>query len=415
MDQLFNREPHLDPRFLAQLGGEVEVWRQDGVITGEQAQTILSRYPDASSLRAVRTRHSLVMGLSILGAVLLGLGVIAFVAANWDSIPRGIKLGLLVAGVGVFYGSGYFLWQRQGYAAIGVALTLLGCITYGAGVHLIGQIYHIPVDHPNLTAFWFLGVVPIAYTLRSRPITTLAIVLFLTAVWFRLDYWNEFSGKIETGSYFPVYVALGLALYAIGQVKDQFQELRQMGNVFRAAGLVVAFGGLYFLTFEGLHDEGNRVELSLYRYWILAFLSAAGAVAPLIWLAWGRSGRLVASPAQIIEVIAVVILLIAALLMAGISGYNDIAFAILFNVLFSLAALGLMISGYLQESEGKVNLSLFLIAVYLISRYFEYAIEYLESSLVFVGAGLVLLLLGFILELGRRKMLSTMRSVRDEG
>ena len=73
------------------------------------------------------------IGLSILGAVLVGLGIITFFAANWDEIPRSVKLGALIAGVVLSYGAGFFLWQRLGYTAVGIALVLLGCIIYGAG------------------------------------------------------------------------------------------------------------------------------------------------------------------------------------------------------------------------------------------------------------------------------------------
>ena len=86
------------------------------------------------------------MGLSILGAILIGLSVITFFAANWNEISRGVKLGSLFVGMALSYGSGYYLWNRAGYGAYAVSLVLLGCIIYGAGVHLIGQIYHVDVD-----------------------------------------------------------------------------------------------------------------------------------------------------------------------------------------------------------------------------------------------------------------------------
>ena len=177
-------------RFVSHLRQEIEVWQQDGTITAEQGRAILGRYPaDSPGYEASRRRRALVVGLSILGAVLLGLGIITFFAANWAEIPRGVKLGTLVVGTAVSYGAGYYIWQRLGYVAFAVALVLLGCIIYGAGVHLIGQIYHIPVDHPNLTAFWFLGVFPLAYVTRSRPVMFLAILLFLVAAGFRLPSW----------------------------------------------------------------------------------------------------------------------------------------------------------------------------------------------------------------------------------
>ena len=137
-------------RFVARLRLEVEAWLQDGTVTAEQAQAILARYPAyVPGYEASRRRQSLVVGLSILGAILIGLSVITFFAANWDEISRSVKLGSLIVGMALSYGSGYYLWNRAGYGAYAVALVLLGCIIYGAGVHLIGQIYHIDVEQPQ--------------------------------------------------------------------------------------------------------------------------------------------------------------------------------------------------------------------------------------------------------------------------
>ena len=70
----------------------------------------------------------------------------------------------------------------------------------------------------------------------------------------------------------------------------------------------------------------------------------------------------------------------------------------MFNALFALSALGLMASGYLRDHEGRVNLSIGLIALYIITRYFEYSIDLLDSSLMFFGAGVILLAGGYLLD-----------------
>ena len=402
--------PSDDPRFLAQLRQETKAWERDGTITTEQAEAILSRYPDDSSLGAVRRRNSLVVGVSVLGAVLVGLGIITFFAANWDDISRSVRLGMLVAGVIISYGAGFLLWQRLGYTAVGLALVLLGCIIFGAGVHLIGQIYNVPVDHPNLTAFWFLGVAPLAYVARSRPITALALVLFLVAVAFRLNYWDQFEGTVGAVGSIALYVSLGLALYGIGRAKEQCPGWEEMGSVFRAVGVVVAFGALYLLTFLDLHEESDALQSPAYRYWILTYAGAVVAVAALAWSAWRSRLSSKEEVSDYVEIGAAVLLLASSHLVVHFHGADAAIFTILFNVLFALLALGMLVHGYQRESESRVNLSMALIGLYLISRYFEYSLELLDGSLVFVGAGVILLVGGFLLERGRRRMLTAMRT-----
>lgn len=403
-------------RFASQLRQEAEAWQQDGTITAEQAQAILARYPaDSPDSEAARRRQALVVGLSILGAVLVGLGIISFFAANWNEIPRGVKLGALVVGVVLSYGAGYLLWQRAGYAAVGIALILLGCIIYGTGVHLIGQIYHVPVDHPNLTAFWFLGVLPLAYITRSLPVMFLAIILFLVAVGFRLAYWlgqNADADGVILSS--VAYLSLAMLAYAIGKTKSLYEEWEPFGGLFRAVGLLVAFGALYLLTFHEIHENAGQITGADYRYWSLTYAASALAVALVAGLEWLRIRRGAGSVVDYIEIGAIVILLAASHVLIRVPVGWEALYPIVFNVLFALLALGLMISGYLREQEGRVNLSLGLIALFVISRYFEYSITFLDASLVFVGAGVILLAGGFLLERGRRKMLATMRAGEGE-
>ena len=406
-----------DERFLQRLRREVEAWEQAGTITAEQGQAILARYPAADSLPGVaaRKRQALVLGLSILGAALVGLGIITFFAANWDDIPKSVRLAVLVAGVALSYGAGYYLWQRAGYAGVGVALVLLGCIIFGAGVHLVGQVYHVPVHHPNLTLFWFLGVLHLAYATRSRPVTFLAIVLFLVAAGFRLAHW---LGQVSDEEAFlwitAAYLPLGALLYAIGRAKEPFDEWEPMGGLFRAIGLLTVFGALYVLTFHELHENGGGVDGLEYRYWSLTYGAAAISVALLGATEWLRIRRGGLSPVESAELVVIVALLAASHVAVRVPVEWDALYTVVFNALFALSVLGLMVSGYLQEREGRVNLSLGLIALFVISRYFEYSPSLFDRSLVFVGAGVILLAGGFLLERGRRKMLDAMRAGEGE-
>ena len=399
-------------RFASQLRQEVEAWQRDGTVSAEQGRAILARYPEnPAGYEAARRRQRLVVGLSILGAVLVGLGVITFFAANWNEIPRAVKLGALIAGVVLSYGSAFFLWQRLGYATVGIALVLLGCITYGAGVHLIGQIYHVPVDHPNLTAFWFLGVLPLAYVTRSGPVMFLAVVLFLAAAGFRLPYWLEEVSDADAVVLASVmYLSLAVLIYAIGKAKSLFEGWDPIGGMFRAIGLILGFGALYLLTFHDLIEEAGRIDGVDFRYWLLTYGASVVAVATIIGLEWWRARRRAGSIVEPVEIATVVLLLTASQALARIPVDWEPLYPIVMNSLFALAALGLMVSGYLQGREVRVNLALGLIALFVISRYLEYSTTLFDRSLVFVGAGLVLLAGGFLMERGRRRMLTAMRA-----
>ena len=400
-----------DYRFVSRLREEVEAWQRDGTITAKQAQAVLARYPEYPPGHGVsRRRQGLVTGLSILGGILIGLGVITFFAANWDEISHEVKLASLIAGMLLSYGAGYALWQRSGPTAYAVSFVLLGCIIYGAGVHLIGQTYHVSVDHPNLSLFWFLGVAPIAYVIRSRPVMFLAIVLFLVAVAFRQQDWLEnIDGWEAPLAWTALYIALGAFLYAVGKAKREFEGWESLGGLFQALGLVTASAALYLLTFRDLFDSAGGISGVSLGYWVLAFGASAVAIGVPAGLAWRRRRRGVHETADFAEAGMILVVLAAAHVAVLVSVDWFPFYPIMFNVLFALSALGLMASGYLQDHKGRVNLSIGLIALYVITRYFEYSIDLLDSSLVFFGAGVILLAGGYLLDRGRRRMLAAMR------
>ena len=405
-----------DYKFVSRLREELEAWQRDGTVTAEQAQAVLARYPDyPPGHEASRRRQGLVTGLSILGGILIGLGVITFFAANWDEISRGVKLASLIAGMLLSYGAGYAIWQRSGPTAYAVAFVLLGCIIYGAGVHLIGQIYHISVNHPNLSMFWFLGVAPLAYVTRSRPVMFLAIVLFLAAVAFRQQDWLEaIDGSEAAIALSALYIALGAFLYAVGKAKRQFEGWESLGGLFQALGLITAFASLYLLTFHDIFDDSGTIGGASLAYWGLAYGASAIAIGVTAGMAWLRARQGERVTAELAEAGAIAVLLAAAHVAVWVSAGWDPLYPIVFNALFALSALGLMASGYLRDHRGRVNLSIVFIALYVITRYFEYSIDLLDSSLLFSGAGVILLAGGYLLDRGRRRMLAAMREREGE-
>ena len=67
-------------------------------------------------------------------------------------------------------------------------------------------------------------------------------------------------------------------------------------------------------------------------------------------------------------------------------------------------------SAQLAMTMAWVNIALLFVGLDIIVRYFEFSWGLLDRSLVFVAAGLILLLVGFLVEKGRRTMLDRIRA-----
>lgn len=89
-------------------------------------------------------------------------------------------------------------------------------------------------------------------------------------------------------------------------------------------------------------------------------------------------------------------------------------YGIAFNVALVIAILWAVIVGLWSRRESFINIGELFFVLLVFGRYFDFSFRLLDDpSLVFIGAGLLLLLLlgsGYALEWYRRRLLRTMRT-----
>ncbi|MEN9221809.1 MAG: DUF2157 domain-containing protein [Thermostichus sp. BF3_bins_97] len=192
------RTPDLNERFRRQLAGVLDDWVTEGLIEPEQRDRLSQFYQLQTLNRSASGRFALV--LLLFGAVLVGLGVISFVAANWAEIPRSVRalscLGVMV-GLQV---SGFHLW-RQGSRRLGSMLLLAGELSFGACIGLMAQWMQVGGSPAGLFLAWGLGVLAMAYGLRHSPSGVLALILLSVAALTDIEGWGPGLGLYQTPLY----------------------------------------------------------------------------------------------------------------------------------------------------------------------------------------------------------------------
>jgi uncharacterized membrane protein len=168
-------------KFRYQLRQEAQQWQSEGIISPEIYQQLASRYRLGELDSASRDRFiMIVLGL---GFILLGLGVITFVAANWQVWSRPIKVLLLLS---LFIGTncaGFYFWKSadERKSRLGQGLLFLGALTLGANLGLMSQMFHQTGAAYTLYLIWGLGVWMMAYGLRLTSLGLMAIILMAIA------------------------------------------------------------------------------------------------------------------------------------------------------------------------------------------------------------------------------------------
>lgn len=292
-------------------------WREAGWVTPEGEAAI--RKDVESGIRTL----GLANALAILSAVLIGFAVMSFVAANWQTMPRILRLAMLVASLWGAYGlAAYF--GRRGMEGFAHAAVLLGVGIFGGSIMLISQMYHMDGNVADAILLWAAGALVAGVGLRSNP--ALAFAMALVTYWgiseaMRLDevfwpfllpwaivsaafYWQRWrpglhlSGLALTGFIVSIgyrlngghahglVVAAGLLVMAASIAGERLKEdlPALWAGVFNY-GLVITLAGLLALQFV----EDPPLDV----FTLLAALALALVIGAIFWgLRHGNRGAL---------------------------------------------------------------------------------------------------------------------------
>lgn len=199
----------ISDKFRRELRSQAQLWEAEGLIDSSFYQQLADRYQFNTLETASRNRFlSILIGL---GSILLAIGVITFVAANWQVWSREVRVAMLLSLFVAVNAAGFYLWRippsrsknshqnilpaTKGLPKLlGEGLLLLGALILGANMALMAQMFHIGGSSYGLFLAWGIGVLGMAYSLR---LTSLGV---LSALLIGLGYWLaalDFSSKVE--------------------------------------------------------------------------------------------------------------------------------------------------------------------------------------------------------------------------
>lgn len=310
-------------------------WLSRDIITEKQYKVMLADVQEEQ--RDARSGRFILI-VSVLGALLLGTGLILFFASNWESLGHFTKLILITLLPIIPLAGGYYLSEiKKDFPILGKSLIFLGVLLIGASLALYGQLYHLDSDLKSLFLTWFLLSIPFTYII---PFGALAIVhTILYIIWFHLEFaFTDGMWGIEPKQKTFVLWSLGMGvdLLIVGLL------LQWKTRIFRAIHTAYRQFGLFFILLTG---------------WIYTL----------------------------------------GIYVTEVLDYSDMA-RLGLNILYiALLAAGVWIGVTFRKSY-VISQTFFWIAVYLISLYFDFFWSLVDRSLFFMVLGLIGLVGGFWLE-----------------
>lgn len=330
-------------------------WVDQSQISEEKAAELIAGYEPSKTFNFIRV-------LTAIGSLLLGFGVLSFIASNWEYMNRPVKLMVIVGFLIAFNLASY--WTRKTYPKTSAALLYVGALIYGAGIFLIEQMFHLSSAAQYSFLFWATGLIPLVLLTRDKILSTFTLVLYI--IWL-------FTGTFDFNQ-FPWYGILITLPYYYLWHRHKDQGLLFLANTF----------SLFWLFFGAL-------DLEIHGLWIALFFFGLGL------------GLIQAYQKQLAPYIHGNILLG----IAGLSLTNprlwDLAEkgveysvpAVVFALLFGLYLLWRIQKGSL--------FSIILVCALIVRYYVDLTYDFLPKSIFFILGGLILLGFGYSFERNRRK------------
>jgi uncharacterized membrane protein len=398
------------------------------VITEEDAGRIRSYYAGKPS----QSHSRLLVVFGILGALLVGLGIILIVAHNWDMLSRPTKTVFaflpLVTGQVL---CGYTLWKRSDSAVWRESTSVFLFFSVSSSIALIGQIYNISNDLADFLLAWALLTLPLFYVMRSS-ITSLLFIWLIT--WLvcedgLFDNWNQLAkGHIAYLALMPFSLLYYWLIF----------RSRPSGNYFHFHSWVIALSLPLALSVFSRSDEEyiNIGYMALFSIFCIlgrtrffseqhamanAYLitGSAGMLIQLLFFsfadAWDGKGYLIGytitntsveTYAAILLSIAAVVLLIALSRKKGWSRIHPSEYSILLYfpaaiigaqsqsaaaLIINLFLLGMGLytiwQGAKADHLGILNYGLVIITLLVICRFFDTDLSFVLRGIMFLAVG----------------------------
>lgn len=398
---------------------------QAEVITQETADKIQDYYKNKSA----PTTNRLFIVFGILGAILVGLGIILVIAHNWDELSRSTKtffaflpllIGQVLCGFTLIKKQDSMAWRESGAAFL--------FFSVGASISLVSQIYNIPGNLSSFLFTWMLLGLPLMYVMKSS-VSSLLYLIGITYYAAETSYWSypsqesyvywllllmalpyyyflytkkpksnfmifhnwiiPLSVVISLGTVaketeelmFIAYFSLFGLLYLVGNL-EAFTRQKAKNNGYKMLGSLGTIVLLLILSFDWFWEDLRREDFLFNQIIKAPEFFAATSISLLaggLFYVQHKNKAL-----SNIKPLAPIFILFIVTFILGLS--SSIAVVLINLYLFALGILTIR-DGARQDHLGILNYGLLVITALVICRFFDTDLSFVIRGIMFVSVG----------------------------
>ncbi len=189
------------------LNSELPLLEKADVLTGDAAKRIKTYYEKETV--PLSGAGWAVTVFSIIGALLIGGGIILLFAHNWDGLSRNARAVISFLPLLLGAALSFTALLCSGKTALRESAGLFHALAIGGCIALIGQTYHLPSDMPAFLLSWALLCVPLMFLLSSTG--TCIVYLALITGWTGVAQ-NEYRQAV---GYWPLLLPALIYIYRL--------------------------------------------------------------------------------------------------------------------------------------------------------------------------------------------------------
>ncbi len=357
----------------------INKWLEKGLISGKKAAELLEDYKlESQKIAKIRMQ----IFLYFVGAVLLGMGLISFIAANqWilDFLSKSPIIRITFATIvtfSLFYGGCYITYQKQSYPKMGQALMFLSTLAFGATIALIGQSYHENADTYGLYLIWMLCILPVAYLFKMPSVNIICVVLFYITLFF---YANQY---LNEDLFLLIIILTSTPLYMLGNLLKGYDKFALAYKT-----IATTFIYLTILAYAFLENWVTRLNDTNNTLAIICGILLLGNIAMAI--VFNKDKQKTAEQ--------IVLTLISVMLLA--ISYNNYFYVwyLSHTCLIAMILAG-MLFGYKTNSPRQISMFSKFLIIYIVCLYSDFAWSFFSKTAFFLTGGVVLFGSAYLLE-----------------
>lgn len=400
---------------------QIQELQNQGVISPETALDISDYYKSKHKESSSR----LTVIYSVIGSILIGLGLILLFAHNWDEMPKIAKTIVAIAPLAITQIlGGYFMYKKPDNLAAREGIGSLLFICIGLSISMVSQIYNIVGSLDSFMQIWLLLTIPLLLILRSSMVAFLAtiistsyvildgdvlsLVIYMVTIGLILIHFRILNKKEPNSNYINlaswiIPSALSIGLCAFEQRNDEllflsyfwlftlfiwvgnsksWKDKSNFRNGFKLIGFLGILVMLTMISFHEVADKFITYKMDFGQEWVSLFLISI----PLLLIIILKKGLFAVLKKDQLSMAFIPITFVF------FFSQSEIISAIIVNALILIIGIQKVLLGLKNNRLGQLNIGLLIISILVSCRFFDYQMDLLLRGIVFLALGLGFLL-----------------------